>query len=775
MAGLIRECFDRRVPHVVSIYAGASWGLVEFTAFLTDEFLLSPHWPRVAMTTLLLLAPMAVMLAWFHGKRGRDEVPLVEKIAIPANLLLALAVLGVLFRGADLGAATTTVFVETEDGERVERAVPKPEFRKRTALFAFDAGPQLGEDEDWLTYMAPVTLVLDLAADDFFEPVPLDAFILRLSELGFPTLRDVPPSLKREISREFHAAFIAAGTVDRRAGLYRMTFTVHETARGSLVSETVHEGEDFLALIDEMSEVLADGLEIPDRPDVEDVPVRERLTSDDAAWEAYGRGYAKLLIEPPDYGAALEELRLATTADPTFTLAQYELSVLLMSDNQPEAAVAPIQAALDNLYRLPERMRFGVKADYYFMTQQAERRSAVLAMWAELHPEDPAALRDYAAVQEMRGDWQGLLATLGTLYRLRPDEHSLLTQMAWVREAIGDDAGALAALIQYVERLPDDYTGFLNAARFERRRGEHRAARDYVERAIIIEPLIPELAGELAWLDLLVGRFDDALDGYERALELARSSGQRAAALRGLQAYYVFRGQMEDAIQTADAWIEEVSGSRPPLEIAQQRFFDIDVYIQAARYDDAVALREELKSQLPPQLSDLYVPYWEIQVALSREHTDAARTAYRVAVAAMEANDFGALRPALIAELGRIEELDGEYALAVHHYRDAMSADPNPSIHRRLGRTLRKAGRLDEAEEELRESLRVRPADPRVRLELARVLEARGDTAGAVEHLVGALAAWEPADESYEPAREARTMLAALVSASRNSAAAARR
>lgn len=775
VVNLTKGLLERRVPHVLVIYAGGCWGLVEFVAFLVDEFLLSPHWPRVAMAALLLLLPSVAMLAWFHGRPGRDDVPLAEKIGIPVNLGLAAAILVFFFGRADLGAATTTVLVETEDGEEVERVVPKPEFRRRTALFAFDAGPQLGEDEDWLTYMAPVTLVLDLAADDFFEPVPLDAFIQRLSELGFPTLRDVPLSLKREISQEFHAAFIAAGTVDREAGRYRITLTVHETARASLVSETVHEGEDFLALIDEMSEVLADELKMPDRPDIEDLPVRERLTRDDAAWEAYGRGYAKLLVEPRGYSGALEEFSLATTADPTFTLAQYELSMQLMNDNRPEAAVAPIQAALDNLYRLPERMRFGVKADYYFMTQQVEKASAVLAMWTELHPEDPAALRDYASVQEMNGDWEGLLATLGTLHQLRPDEHSLLTRVAWVREAIGDDAGALAALIQYVQRLPNDYTGYLNAARFSRRRGEHGAARDYLERAIIIEPLVPELASELAWLDLLVGRFDDALAGYERALELARTFGQRAAALRGLQAYYVFRGRMEEAIRTADVWLEEVSGSRPAAEIAQQRFFDIDVYIQAARYDDAVALLEELKSQLPPWLSDLYVPYWDIQVALAGEHTDAARAAYRVAVAAMEANGFGAGRPALIAELGRIEELDGEHALAVHHYRDAMSEDPNPTIHRRLGRTLRKVGRLDEAEEELRESLRVRPADPRVRLELAQVLEARGDTAGAVQHLVSALAAWELADESYEPAREARSMLAALVSASRDPTAAARR
>lgn len=764
MAGVIRTLFARRVPHVVAIYSGASWALVEFVAFMTEEFLLSPHWPRVAVTTLLLLAPTVAMLGWFHGKPGRDEVPLAEKVGIPLNLVLAAAVLVHLFGGADLGAATTTMLVETEEGESVERVVPKPEFRKRTALFAFDAGPRLGEDEDWLTYMAPVVLVLDLAANDFFEPVPLDAFIQRLSERGFPTLRDVPLSLKREISQDFHAAFIASGTVDREGGLYRTSFTVHETASGSLVSETVHEGEDFLALIDEMSEVLADGLEIPDRPGIEDLPVRERLTPEDAAWEAYGRGYAKLLVDPPDYGGALEELSLAATADPTFTLAQYELSVLLMGDNRPEAAVAPIQAALDHLYRLPERMRFGVKADYYFMTQQAEKASAVLAMWAELHPEDPAALRSYAYVQEMRGDWKGLLATLGALYRLRPDEHSLLTQMAWAREEVGDDAGALAALVQYVERLPHDYAGYLNVARFKRGRGEHDAARDYLERAIIIEPLIPELAGELAWLDLLVGRFDDALAGYERALELAHTSGQRAAALVGLQAYYVFRGQMEEAIRTADAWLEEVSGSRPPMEIAQQRFFDIDVYIQAERYDDAVALLEELKSQLQPPLSDLYVPHWEIHVALAAEETEAARTAYHAAMAAMEANGYGVLRPALTRDLGRIEELDGNYDAAVRKYREAMSLDPLRNLHWRTGGALRKAGRLDEAHDELREALRLRPADPRAHLELARVLEAHADPSGALKHVRNALAAWEPADESFEPAREARTMLAALVS-----------
>ena len=426
MASLARNLFERRVPHVLAIYAGASLGLVEFAAFMVDEFLLSPHWTRVVLTAVLLLLPSVAMLAWFHGRQGRDEVPLTEKIGIPANLALAATVLLLLFGGQDLGAATTSVSVETEDGETVERVVPKPEFRKRTALFPFDAGPGLGEEEAWLTYMAPLVLELDLAADDFFEPLLFAVFMQRLAELGFPALRDVPLSLKRVVATEFHSAFIVGGTVEGVEDGYRLTLTLHDTGSGSQVSETVHEGPDFLTLIDEMSEALADALEIPDRDDIEHLAVRERLTENDAAWEAFGQSFPKLLTNPPDLDAAVAGLSAATALDPTFTMAQHQLAVLLLSANRPGEAIAPIQAAIDHGYRLPERLRFRVKSDYYFLTQQPEKAGAVLEMWVELHPEDPAALRSYLAVQLLRGDWEGMVRTLETLYRLNPTEHSLL-------------------------------------------------------------------------------------------------------------------------------------------------------------------------------------------------------------------------------------------------------------------------------------------------------------------------------------------------------------
>ena len=91
-----------------------------------------------------------------------------------------------------------------------------------------------------------------------------------------------------------------------------------------------------------------------------------------------------------------------------------------------------------------------------------------------------------------------------------------------------------------------------------------------------------------------------------------------------------------------------------------------------------------------------------------------------------------------------------------------MALDGDRNMHREVGSALRKAGRLEEAEAELGEALRLRPADPHAHLEMARVLEARGDMSGAVDHLRSALAAWEPADESFETARDARAKLQAL-------------
>ena len=73
MTSLTSNLLDRRVPHSLALYIGVSWGCVQFTQFIVNEFLLSPHWTRVALSTVLLFLPSVLMLAWFHGKPDRNR------------------------------------------------------------------------------------------------------------------------------------------------------------------------------------------------------------------------------------------------------------------------------------------------------------------------------------------------------------------------------------------------------------------------------------------------------------------------------------------------------------------------------------------------------------------------------------------------------------------------------------------------------------------------------------------------------------------------------
>lgn len=766
MPNLVRTLFERRVPHALAIYAGASWAMVEFVAFAVDEFLLSPHLTRVVLAGLLLLLPTVFMLAWFHGKPGkdRDELARTEKIGIPANLVLCAAVLWGLFGGRDLGAATTSVTFENEDGQLVERTVLKPEFRKRTALFALDPGEGLTHDELWTTYAVPIAIEFDLMADDHFVPLPVRTLAWSLMGHGYADLHGAPLSLKREAARERFAEFLVVGEIGRVDDLYRVTLTVHETRGGPVAGETVHEGAHLLSLVDEMSASVRTALGIPLRDDIEDLPVQQRLTEDDVALEEFVGALMKVMLERDSEGA-IEHLTDATTLDPTFTAAHLELSRQLMQRERPAEALAAIQSAMEYLYRLPERAQFQVRTEFYLLRREVDRVADILEMWLELYPEDLSALDVKWQTQVQQDDLEGALATVTEMYRLNPGNGRLLLQLGDLREALGQYEGAAAAFMEYVDRFPDDEWGVETLAGFQRRRGEHDAARANLERAALLHPL-SWFVWELADLDLETGRFEDARRGYERARDQAGTPAAKANALVSLKRYHHFRGELGAAIRTMQAGLAEVSAFTNQLARPNVRFADILLYLDAGRVGEAAGILEELEAA--EQGMVYFLPRARIRVALASGDVETAREAHRLAVEAADSMRFGDLRLLLMEELGRIQEHTGEFAAAAESYRETLTgfgrvdSRMKTDLHLGAGRALRKAGRLDEAEAELREALLFMPAHPHAHLELALALEARGDTAGAVDHLVSALATWENADEDYAPAASARAKLAEL-------------
>jgi hypothetical protein len=199
----LKELLKRRVPQILGIYLGISWAIVEAVGFLVDRYLLSSHLVDLCIVILLSMVPSVLILAYFHGTPGRDEWTLPEKVGIPTNLLVCVALIAFLFAGKDLGATTMTVTVADEEGQAVERVIPKSEFRKKVVLFPFENAS--GDSTlDWLQYGMPLGVWADLRQDMFISATEGLSFLEQMREAGYEDGLDLPPALMRSIAQDAH-------------------------------------------------------------------------------------------------------------------------------------------------------------------------------------------------------------------------------------------------------------------------------------------------------------------------------------------------------------------------------------------------------------------------------------------------------------------------------------------------------------------------------------------------------------------------------------------
>ncbi len=759
MSNLFARLIERRVPQYLLVYIGVAWGIMQFTQLIVDVFLFSPHWTKVVIFATLLLWPSYLLVVYRHARPGADAWGRPELLSVPANLVLAAAVLYFMFRGQDLGAATTSVTVADETGTVLERQIPKQEFRKRTVLFDFDADA-LADEDIWLTGFIPDAVYVELLGDDFLDPVGPNEFLEKLRRAGYPNLRGVPLALKREIAEELHADWIFSGTIGKAGEQYTATVSLHAAGDGGRAAEDSYVADDIFDLVDSISADLKRHLEIPKRDDVPDLPAREYFTSNDAALKPYGEARNLRLIEN-DWSATVAKLQQAVSLDPTFTLAQYTLAQALIFNNQRSEATAPIQAALTNSYRLPERMQFGLKADYYGITQDLDKAWAVIEMWAELYPRDVIALQSLYAMQTVRRQRVEAIATLERIYAVNSGMANVLKTIAQLHTSLGDFEQARDALRRYVEQFPDDYSGLAGLASIEINMGELDAARRTLGRALLLEPTNTELLVGMARVEHASGNFAAAEAGFKEALASAASPNARANAWAALHLYYRVQGQSTLALDALARRLEEAATSQAPVALTVLRLSTLDVYFDTGREAEVQAIIAEYGPQLQAPTS-IVAMIAELQLALEKRDIPSAEAKLAAIESMIAENQIETFRNAALSGGAQLAALKGDWERAYALRQEFLRANPTDAfVHFGISEALRELGRLDEAEQAIRLALKRTPGSASAHVELSHVLKARGDTAGARAALERALSMWSQAEPDFEPAAEARALLAA--------------
>ncbi len=163
-----KRMMNRRIPQIIGIYMAVSWGIVQFVDWIVNRYLLSHHLVDLALVILLSLIPSSLIVAYYHGRPGKDKWKRTEVIGIPVNVVITAFLVFALFSGKDLGKVSQKVTVQDETGKQIERMIPKSDFRRKVALFYFKN--ETGDKSlDWLQYGITHMLDYDLSQDMFVE------------------------------------------------------------------------------------------------------------------------------------------------------------------------------------------------------------------------------------------------------------------------------------------------------------------------------------------------------------------------------------------------------------------------------------------------------------------------------------------------------------------------------------------------------------------------------------------------------------------------------
>lgn len=571
MSDLIAEVRDRRVVPAVGVYVGGSWVLIEILDRLVERYLLSPYITDIAFWGLFSLIPAVILVAWTHGKPGKDTVTTAEKVGIPINLIATLGLLITMFSGKDLGATANLVTVSDEHGQTVQQYVARESYRRRVATFFWEntsGDPQF----DVLRYAVTELLTQDLQQSPFIVATSpynsgTNGYFARMAQAGFDDGLGLPTSLMRQIAREANRDYFIDGSIDRADGDYLLTARVWDASTGREAGTVEERGHELYAVVDRLSRGVREVLDVPfEGRAAEDLALADTYGESRAALQAYIEGLNHRLLEN-DLAAADEAFNRALAEDPQFVLAWLMKAVgAAQSGNLPVAREAFEEAqALD--YRLPSRDRSIIKANLYWLSGETEKLESFLRMQVRLN-DDARSWRLLGNVLLELGKFDEAREAYKTVLERDASELDMLKVLALLERGVGDLDRSIGHLRAYVEERPEDVGALLQLGDLLRDAGRREDARAMYADAQFVgnRPVLPLL--RLAMLDMGAGDAPSAWSLLGEARELAETPDQKSVVL-GVQSTFEMReGRIHDALETTRKKMAHDRRFQPPVALA---------------------------------------------------------------------------------------------------------------------------------------------------------------------------------------------------------------
>ena len=758
---LTKDIISRRVPQIVGIYLAVSWGLIQFVIWLVNEFVLSPFLPQFTFVLLLSMLPTVVLFSYFHGKPGRDDWTKIEKIGVPVNVIFTIVILIFFFQGKELGAAEKKVTIYDEAGNRIERTIIKNQFRKKIAVFAFE---NLSNDssDNWLRYGMPYLLEFDLTQDMYIDVNTIYDFAEKIKKADFSVKEKLPLTLKLKIARDSHLNFLLTGTFIRKNKNIEFKTKLYKVKNGKLIAENSFKGQNIFDVTDNISNQLKKDFKIPSKhlENVKDLPVSEILTSSYSVFRDYIMGINAQEIYN-DYDKAIRSIEIAVKADPLFAMAYFKLGELYFRSGRVDDCKNVLQKLMKNIYKLPEREQFQVKAGYYLVEEQPAKILAIYKMWSDLYPEDIVAHSQlYSFYHSTSNEIDLAILEVERILEIDPAQYKYLLVLGDLYKETGKYDEAIRYYEYYAKIFPKTAKSFSKIGRVYERMGKFDEAKNYYEKAMLLDPGDIYIINDLGDIEKKSGNFIEAEKQYKEALGESQTSIQRSAVYQHLEDLFELQGQISKTINCSELRLKERKKHVDPLNLIINEMFTLTKYIDIGKEDIAFSKIKSVKLEPP---FDTVISFPRLLLYLNLEDIENAEKELKNGEKFINAFGNRSLQTFLVYARGRIYELKNNYKTAIEFYHKYLKNKPaSTGAMVRIGICYKELEEYDKAVQSIENALKIMPVSPKSFYELALVYVESGDKVKAIEYLNKALDIWKNADLDFIPAQKAGKKLAEL-------------
>lgn len=629
---------DRRLLPWLAGYVAGAWLALQLFDVVSEPLGWGAGAFAILVVALAAGVPIVLVLAWYHGARGRQRVSGPELIIL--GVLLAVAGTAIHFVTAAVGGVAGSEMV-SGDGEVRGTASPDTLSRRAVAVL-------------------PFTNVSRDPEHQFFTDGMHEEIIARLARIGALRVISRTSVMQyrgaeenvRTIARELGVGTVLEGSVRRAGDRLRVTAQLidartdrhlwAETYDRVLSTENIFEVQTSIA--DQVARSLEASLTAAERHRIE-----ERLTDDLEAYEFYLRGLAvsNLGFNEPNLRRSIAMYERAVELDPGFAEAWARLAaehdnMIWTGHDRSEARERAAAAALERARELaPDHYQTVLtEAEHAYHRRRYEEAIDRFERARSLQPNDWEAVSGMAFVRRRQGRVDEAIRLLTRALALDPRsptlafnlgesrlllrrcdevEGTLRQVIAWSPEwpephgflalsrvlCHGDLDGAAAALETGRSAVPDanaePVLGLfgvetdLMARRYDDALARVRAFTDTILDAqlwwlprSLLEAQVLDLAGRP---DSAEARLRDALALLEPAAA-ARPDDERVRSALGLA--YAYLGRHDEAIREGRRAVELVPWDVDAYNASIRHEDLARILVRAGEHDAAVEILEDL-------------------------------------------------------------------------------------------------------------------------------------------------------------------------------------